>query len=246
MKKLLLISTITTSLILTPLAHANDTQGLNDAQEEEVSFGVGAIVGGIIGGPAGAMITGLASTFLMKHVNSEDKLTALSEIRSIEQQSYDEKLAELKQQMQQAEAQYQQELVAFEQASTSAGELQASNLMMSLQFSTGSSDIPKYYEEQVQALANILNHNNMLTIDLAGYTDLLGDSELNLALSKARAESVKRALVNAGISEERINTFAFGDQHPVVATAQNKSSFYDRRVMINVNTNIKHEQMAKN
>lgn len=244
MKKLLLTTAISTSLILSPMAQAQEQKKLTDANEEEISFGVGAIIGGILGGPAGAMITGLAGTFLMKHVNSEDKLEALSKDYDVQSAEFEQQIAHLKSQMQQAEFQYQQELVAFEQVQNQASKLQASNLMMSLQFRTGSSDIPEYYQEQVQALATILSNNDSLTIDLSGYTDLLGDSQLNLALSKARAESVKRALVELGVEETRINTFAFGDQQPVVANAQNKSSFYDRRVMINLSA--VSEQVAKN
>ncbi|NMP32418.1 sortase-associated OmpA-like protein PdsO [Thalassotalea sp. M1531] len=244
MKKLLLTSIIASSIILTPLTHANDKQGLSDQHEEEISFGAGAIIGGILGGPAGAMITGLASTFIMKNVNNEEKLVALIDEKDQQEASFQTQIAQLNKQMRNAEHQYQQELLDLENVQQKAGALQASNLMMSLQFKTGSSQVPEYYQEQVQALANILNHETNLTIDLSGYTDLLGDSELNQKLSQARANSVKEQLVAFGVDEARISTFAFGDKKPVVANAQNQSSYYDRRVMISVKQ--PSEQVAKN
>ena len=258
MKKLILTSAILTSLVLTPMAQAGShSQSLSDPQvngftddtfsdesKEELGFGAGAILGGIFGGPAGAMITGLAGTFLMKTLNGEEDIVELTKANKVQAKNYEMQLASLKSQMQDAEFQHQQELLAFEQSQAKASALQASNLMMSLQFNTGSSDIPSYYAQQVNALASILNSNQDLTIDLSGYTDLLGSSERNQALSLARAESVKTALVNQGVGAHRINTIGYGENHPVVANAQQESSFYDRRVMIRVQQSDK--QMAKN
>jgi len=104
--------------------------------------------------------------------------------------------------------------------------------MMSFQFNTGSSDVPTHYNEQLSALAEILKQSPELTIDLSGYTDLLGSSQRNMQLSKARANSVKESLVALGINQQRINTQAFGDSAPIVASAEQQSSFYDRRVMV--------------
>ena len=105
-------------------------------------------------------------------------------------------------------------------------------LLMSLQFSTGSSKIAHHYQEQVTALANVLINSPHMKIDLSGYTDLTGAASLNQALSQARVESVKKLLLAQGVNPQQIATFAFGEAAPVVANNEQEVSFYDRRVEI--------------
>jgi len=47
-----------------------------------------------------------------------------------------------------------------------------------------------------------------------GHCDDRGSEEYNIALGASRAESVKRALVQSGISAERIKTISFGKEKP--------------------------------
>ncbi|WP_448211543.1 sortase-associated OmpA-like protein PdsO [Colwellia sp. MEBiC06753] len=254
-KNIVITTVLASSLLIVPMSHARDTSakesnpGLSNQHQEELGFGAGAIIGGILAGPAGAMITGLAGNLIMKNINTSEKLAAVNNEKSQLNESYQTQIAQLKRQMQQAEYHYQQELVALEQNQQQASALQASNLMMSIQFNTGQSDVPEYYHEQILALANILKSNERLIIDLSGYTDLLGDSQLNQSLSLSRAQSVKTQLIKLGINESRINAQGYGAQHPIVANTQQPSSYYDRRVMIKVNNsqyNNNLKRVAKN
>ncbi|MFD2166814.1 sortase-associated OmpA-like protein PdsO [Thalassotalea euphylliae] len=242
MKNALITSAVITSLVLSPATLAKD-DGLTDAQKEEIGFGTGAVVGAIFGGPAGALITGLASTFLVKTVNQDDEINTLVAQHSQQAKDFDMQLAKLNHQMMLAEQQHQQELIALEQQNGKHSALAAANLLLSMQFKTGSSEVPTYYEEQIASLASILNQHDELSIDLSGHADLLGNSTLNKKLSLARAEAVKSKLVNYGVDADKISTQGFGDSQPVVANAQQKSSFYDRRVVLKVNNNT---QTAKN
>lgn len=237
--KTLIASALVTALMVAPVTQASEhnnseqqTSSLSPENKEEIGFGTGALIGGIFGGPVGAMITGVAGTFIMKHINSEDEVDELSQQLTQEKQQYSQELISLQKQIQRNEQDYQQELLALSQQQGAAGQLQAKNLLMSLQFKTGSSDIPDHYQEQLTALGEILKQSPDLTVDLSGYTDLLGNSELNMKLSQARANAVKTSLIDLGIDATRINTQGFGDLAPVVANAQQESSFYDRRVMI--------------
>ena len=124
---------------------------------------------------------------------------------------------------------------------------------MSLQFSTGSSDIAPHYQEQVAALAQILNSSPSMKIDLSGYTDLTGEESLNQTLSQARVETVKTLLMAQGVEEQQIATFAFGEGSPVVANNEREVSFYDRRVVLKLhksasleNTEVVSNQVANN
>ena len=150
--------------------------------------------------------------------------------------------------MQRLEASYQQQLVALESQQKQAGQLKADNLLMSLQFSTGSSDIAPHYQEQVAALAQILNNSPQIKIDLSGYTDLTGAESVNETLSKARVASVKNLLMSQGVDEQQIATFSFGESAPVVANNEREVSFYDRRVVLKLHkpSQLESNQMANN
>lgn len=199
---------------------------------EELGFGTGMVIGAILGGPIGAFITGVAGNLIAKNINANDELDVLSVAFEQEKQQNEVALSRYQSKVEQAEQRYQSQLVSLEQNYQSASLLQAQNLLMSLQFSTGSSEIKSHYQDQIQSLARIVQQSPNLTVDLSGYTDKQGSEELNHALSMARINAVKNALIDHGVMPERINLYAFGEQAPVVASLEQEVSFYDRRVVI--------------
>ncbi|MFT5634868.1 MAG: sortase system peptidoglycan-associated protein [Cognaticolwellia sp.] len=215
----------------------------NSAQlKEEIGFGTGLIMGAILGGPIGAFITGVAGNLIAKNINATDAIDNLSIAYKKEKQSTETSLARYQKQIEQAEQGYQMELLALEQNYQAASQLQAQNLLMSLQFSTGSSEIKSHYQEQIASLARIVQQSPNLTLDLSGYTDKQGSDELNQAISLARINAVKNALIDLGVKADRISLFAFGEQQPVVASVDKEVSFYDRRVVIK----LKNTALANN
>ncbi len=222
--------------------------------KEEIGFGSGMIIGAIFGGPVGAFVVGLTGNFIAKNINANDEIEHLSIAYQNEKHSNETSLARYQEKIEQAAENYHDELLALEQKYQTAGVLQAQNLLMSLQFSTGSSEIKAHYHEQIASLARIVKHSPQLTLDLSGYTDKQGSDELNQALSLARINAVKNALIAQGVMAEQISLFAFGEQQPVVASADKEISFYDRRVVIKLKntalaadkTQPQHEQTAQN
>jgi outer membrane protein OmpA-like peptidoglycan-associated protein len=69
-------------------------------------------------------------------------------------------------------------------------------------------------------------------VAIAGYTDLAGTQQYNLALSKRRAETVKTALVRDGVPAAAIDEKWFGKQNPRVPTADGVREPQNRRVEI--------------
>src|SRR5690606_18509472 len=68
----------------------------------------------------------------------------------------------------------------------------------------------------LKEIANVLQENESVKVKIVGHTDSDGDDASNLALSKRRAESVKRTLVSKfGISESRMVTDGKGESEPV-------------------------------
>jgi len=210
----------------------------NSAQlKEEIGFGTGMVIGAILGGPIGAFITGVAGNMIAKNINATDEIESLSTAYNAEKQGNEVSLARYQRQIEQAEQSYQIELLALEQNYQAASNLQAQNLLMSLQFSTGSSEIKSHYQEQIESLARIVQQSPNLTLDLSGYTDKQGSDALNQALSLARINAVKNALIDQGVRADRISLFAFGEQQSVVASLDKEVSFYDRRVVIKLKKN---------
>ena len=225
-------SLLSASLIAAPVM-ANEKAQKEQAQtNEEIGFGAGMVIGAIVAGPVGAFFTGIAGNFIAKHINVTDERDSLAIALNDQKELSENEIAKYQHQLERSEMAYEQQLYALEQNYKHSSQMQAENLMMSLQFSTGSSEIKPHYNEQITALANMLKQSPSLTIDLSGYTDLQGSDEVNEKLSMARVTSVKKALMNQGVASARIGVTAYGSNAPVVANAQNKTSFYDRRVVI--------------
>ena len=266
--KTLIHAALISSLAINPVFASAYDKAIQDKQEkpekieragsaqlkEEIGFGSGMIIGAIIGGPVGAFVVGLTGNFIAKNINANDEIEHLSTAYQSEKNSNETSLALYQEKIEQAEENYHDELLALEQKYQTASVLQAQNLLMSLQFSTGSSEIKAHYQEQISSLARIVKQSPQLTLDLSGYTDKQGSDELNHALSLARINAVKNALIDQGVMADQISLFAFGEQQPVVASADKEISFYDRRVVIKLKNTAfaadkaqpQHEQTAQN
>lgn len=263
--KKLIITTVVIAALASSAVNATEssltpeTKPQQQAQNENIGFGTGAVIGAIAAGPVGAIVAGLGGIFIAKFINVNDENDELTSALVKEQQkqlSNEQVQSQYQVKLQRLETSYQQQLVALENKQKQkyeTGQLQADNLLMSLQFSTGSSDIAPHYQEQVAALAQILNASPVMKIDLSGYTDLTGEQALNQTLSQARVESVRTLLMAQGVDEQRIATFAFGEESPVVANSEREVSFYDRRVVLKLHTPVLGEksqtlnnQMANN
>ena len=84
-------------------------------------------------------------------------------------------------------------------------------------FLINSAKIRKSEAEKLTQLAEWLSNNKEFCIDIVGYADKeTGSSSGNMTLSERRAENVKKFLINAGISEDRINSNTHPDRKSVV------------------------------
>jgi len=252
MKKSTLTCLIIGSLVATPIMAENslhlplDKQvQIEDAKKNEgIGFGAGVILGAVVAGPLGAVISGFLGGVFVKHSNVIDERDDLTLALSEEKNNHQYALENYQEKLQKAEQEYQSELLALQQSQHDASQLQAENLLMSLQFTTGSSELKDHYQGQIRALAQMLSQSPDLSVDLSGYTDLQGDESLNHKLSIARVNSVKDALISYGVKNERIKLFAYGEQSPIVANVNKEASFYDRRVVIKLRS--EQAQVAKN
>jgi peptidoglycan-associated lipoprotein len=62
--------------------------------------------------------------------------------------------------------------------------------------------------------AAYLAQNPTIKVLIGGYCDERGSAEYNLTLGQSRADSVKRALVQAGVAGDRLRVVSFGKEKP--------------------------------
>ncbi|MGB9072363.1 MAG: peptidoglycan-associated lipoprotein Pal [Terriglobales bacterium] len=74
-----------------------------------------------------------------------------------------------------------------------------------------------------------LSQHPSIKVLIEGHCDDRGSEEYNIALGASRAESVQRALVQGGISAERIKTISFGKEKPF-CTDENEQCWQQNRV----------------
>ena len=78
------------------------------------------------------------------------------------------------------------------------------------------SDIPqKYSLSAAQYVANFLNKNQQIKLDIQGYADELGPEDYNQKLSEKRAKAAYDLLVAAGVDASRLSYRGFGEDTSV-------------------------------
>jgi outer membrane protein OmpA-like peptidoglycan-associated protein len=101
-----------------------------------------------------------------------------------------------------------------------------------VQFPVSKATLPKGELPSLDRVASLLRDFPKLTARIEGHTDASGREETNLALSQARAEAIKEALVTRGIPAERIEATGIGEAKPIADNATKAGSRLNRRVEI--------------
>lgn len=89
----------------------------------------------------------------------------------------------------------------------------------------------------LDAVAAELAAYDTLRVELAGHTDSRGSEDYNLTLSRARAESVKRYLVDQGVAADRMVAEGYGEAEPVADNATDDGRELNRRTELTVLAN---------
>lgn len=84
----------------------------------------------------------------------------------------------------------------------------------------------------VEKLSLFLQEYPERIVSIEGYTDSIGSEEYNRELSLRRADAVRRALIERGISSTRIETKGYGEQYPVASNNTDAGRQQNRRVEV--------------
>lgn len=97
-------------------------------------------------------------------------------------------------------------------------------------FASGSDKLKSESYSFLDKLAQTLNNDESLRVSIIGHTDSDGAEAANLTLSKKRAESVKRYLIDQGVQEDRLQTYGKGESDPLATNETEEGKAQNRRV----------------
>lgn len=96
-------------------------------------------------------------------------------------------------------------------------------------FETASAQLLPAALAEIRQLAELLQQNPQLRIQINGHTDDLGSAESNQQLSEQRAKAVYEQLINYGIDALRLQYKGFGESRPLLPNDSQQSRAINRR-----------------
>ncbi len=99
-------------------------------------------------------------------------------------------------------------------------------------FSTSKAELKAGGFRNLQKLADFLIHYPQYKVSIEGHTDSQGGNEYNQELSARRSNSVKTALMDMSINNDRLSTHGYGKDFPVASNDNVGGRQLNRRVEI--------------
>jgi len=106
--------------------------------------------------------------------------------------------------------------------------------ILRIHFATNSAHITEYSMRKVRKFAKFLREHKGSLVHITGHTDSRAPDDYNMVLSKKRAESVKRALIDLGVSANRLSTEGRGENDPIASNATKQGMALNRRIEVNL------------
>lgn len=100
------------------------------------------------------------------------------------------------------------------------------SIAATINFASGSADIDAEGRQLLDAIVPCLTG----PYEIGGHTDSSGDDEINLPLSKRRADSVREYLVGKGVDAANLSTEGFGAERPIADNATEEGKARNRRI----------------
>ena len=104
-------------------------------------------------------------------------------------------------------------------------------------FDTGKSTLKPGAFGTIERLANVLKEDPNRKVLIEGHTDSVGTDEYNQQLSEARANAVRTALLERGVSDSQVSAVGKGESFPVATNDNPAGRQQNRRVEMVFNDN---------
>ncbi len=107
---------------------------------------------------------------------------------------------------------------------------------LNIEFSSGSARLEKSSRQQLEEIARALTSPKLAAkkILITGHTDAVGSAAANLELSRRRAATVKKALVELGLAPGRLTTRGLGESQPLADNRTAAGRARNRRVTLSL------------
>ena len=105
-------------------------------------------------------------------------------------------------------------------------------VLYNIYFANGKTHILESSEPALQELYRFLSSRPNQHIRIVGHTDNIGSDRSNQVLSEGRCQEVRRAMIDKGISADRIQTEGRGERDPIVPNDSDEHRQMNRRVEI--------------
>ena len=105
-------------------------------------------------------------------------------------------------------------------------------------FDFDKSDIRPNEMSKITDIAAYMQKNSLSQVDINGYADSRGTDPYNQTLSERRVNSIRNALVEAGVASDKIQSGAFGEQRPLCKESTEACWQRDRRVDVGFRTGV--------
>jgi OmpA-OmpF porin, OOP family len=100
---------------------------------------------------------------------------------------------------------------------------------MTVNFASGSADIPPEDQAELDLAAEILAEDGR-NLRIIGHTDSTGDADANRTLSNARAKAVADYLISKGVAGNRLSSYGLGQDQPIADNATEDGRARNRRI----------------
>jgi len=229
MNKYLTIGIIGLSLCTQP-SYAGNKSEPHPGHKDLTGLGMGAIIGGLIGGPPGAIIGAAGGVWYGDRQNKKDQKQVSMETRLLDKQV---ELAQLHGDFANLQSMRSQELqkVKFDQRTSVLDQL-SRGLSFPVYFRTNSADLDAEVSPRLARLAQYLRAFPEVQLQLEAHADRRGSDSYNEQLSQRRAIAVKQTLIGAGVPANRIYTHAYGESMAKATSGDLEGYMYDRCVNI--------------
>jgi outer membrane protein OmpA-like peptidoglycan-associated protein len=97
-------------------------------------------------------------------------------------------------------------------------------------FNSGTAELTSESRKKLDQAATVLAHTPQIKIEVAGFTDSVGDAKRNLTLSGQRAQAVINYLGSKGVAAERLTAKGYGPENPVGDNATAEGRQKNRRI----------------